>query len=500
VRGSLSNDGRVVAFVSTDTELVGAPAPPCRERCPTQVFRLDRDVDGNGLLDEPEGTALTIVSAVPESSPPEVGTASSSQPTLSADGRLIGFVTKSPNLLVAPVASGGDPAVGHLLVADVGTATLRPAADPTRAAIGAGVHAHPDLSDTGRTLVYDTLRFGEPVGDAPGDHRRINAAIAPPQLSLADADLGTTLVGRESDEWYVAVLNDGPSAFAPFSVTVSDERFTVDEEGSTCAPGNTVPPGGDCTVRLTFTPDEPGPVEATLRVAELGYGAIAVESRIAGSGGEPALRIEPAGADLGAIRIGSSSTELQFDVTNVSVLATSVAAVTVGGAAAGDFAITTNNCADRPLNPRASCSIGVVFTPTERGHRTALVEVVTPTGTTNSFIVAGDGRYEPTVVLAEDAVSAGGGTIAGGGGFPPGTEVTLTFGDGPTERITTVTNEEGNFLVDLPVRTDERTGDRELVVTAEGGVEASTSIEVVAGTPDLIGMPGFGLGTPRLGR
>ena len=40
-----------------------------------------------------------------------------------------------------------------------------------------------------------------------------------------------------------------------------------------------------------------------------------------------------------------------------------------------DFVITTNNCADRPLNPNASCSVGITFSPTDTGRRTAVVDV-----------------------------------------------------------------------------------------------------------------------------
>ena len=78
--------------------------------------------------------------------------------------------------------------------------------------------------------------------------------MSPPTLSLAEGDLGTTLVGFSSDEWYVAVNNDGPTTFIPSKASVSDRRFTVNQEQSTCALGVPVPPGGDCTVRLTFTP------------------------------------------------------------------------------------------------------------------------------------------------------------------------------------------------------------------------------------------------------
>ena len=110
------------------------------------------------------------------------------------------------------------------------------------------------------------------------------AITTEPSLSLPDVDLGTTLVGLESDEWYVAVINNGPTSFVPSVVTVSDGRFAVNDETSTCTFGAPVPPGGDCTVLLTFTPTSPGPVSAELRVAEEGFEALTVTSRVSGAG------------------------------------------------------------------------------------------------------------------------------------------------------------------------------------------------------------------------
>ena len=118
---------------------------------------------------------------------------------------------------------------------------------------------------------------------------RSSHSRALPSLSLAEADLGTTLVGFASDEWYVSVINDGSSSFQPATVSVSDGRFAINAEESTCTLDVPVPPGGDCTVVLAFTPSSPGPVAATLTVAEEGYQATSVSTRVRGAGGDPTL-------------------------------------------------------------------------------------------------------------------------------------------------------------------------------------------------------------------
>ncbi len=155
---ALSRDGRVVVFASSDVGLVPAVFPPCAPSCPTQVFRLDRDVDQNGWYDEPGRTSMTMVSAVAGSDPVVAGTAPSSQPTVSADGQLVAFVTKAQNLQLVKASGGGEPSDGDLLVADASLGTLRRVtilADGVAPAVGA--HSRPQLSDTGRTTVFDTL-------------------------------------------------------------------------------------------------------------------------------------------------------------------------------------------------------------------------------------------------------------------------------------------------------------------------------------------------------
>ncbi len=490
----LSRDGRTVAFTSTDLGLVPAVFPTCPDGCPSQVYHLDRDTDGNGRFDEPDRTTMTLVSSEPGTSPVVAGTAPSSQPSLTTDGQLVAFITKAANLQLVQASGGGEATDGDLLVADVARNSLRRVTmidGGVQPAVGA--HSGPQLSDTGRTVVFDTLAAGQLVPGSPAG-RQVVTTETPPTLSLAEGDLGTTLVGFSSDEWYVAVNNDGPTTFIPSTVSVSDSRFRINDELSSCALGAPVPPGGDCTVLLTFTPTTPGPVEATLTVAETGFQAVSVSTTVRGAGGDPMLRTNPAGQALGSVVVGQRGVEFLFDVENISLVPTSVASVRVIGPDPWDFVISSNSCEGRALNPRSTCSIGVTFAPLASGQRTAVIEVATPTGQYTVMVPDGQGRYEPKFEIDSTEVEAGDEFGVGGSGFPPDTPVAILFGDDARNRVDLVTNEDGAFLALIPTRTTERGGARTVVAQAADGTNASSEIRVIEQFDVTTALPGYGYG------
>ncbi len=490
----LSRDGRIVAFTSTDLGLVPAVFPTCPDGCPSQVYHLDRDADGNGRFDEPDRTTMTLVSSEPGTSPVVAGTAPSSQPSLTTDGQLVAFITKATNLQMVQASGGGEATDGDLLVADVARATLRRVTmidGGVQPAVGA--HSGPQLSDTGRTVVFDTLAAAQLVPGSPTG-RQVVTTVTPPTLSLAEGDLGTTLVGFASDEWYVAVNNDGPTTFIPSTVSVSDARFTINQELSSCALGAPVPPGGDCTVRLTFTPTAPESVEATLTVAETGFQAVSVSTTVRGAGGDPMLRTDPAGQALGSVVVGQRGAEFLFDVENISLVPTSVASVRVVGPHPWDFVISSNSCEGRSLNPRSTCSIGVTFAPLASGQRTAVIELATPTGQYTVMVPDGQGRYEPKFEIDRAEVEAGQDFGVGGSGFPPDTPVAILFGDDAKNRVDLVTNADGAFLALIPTRSTERGGNRTVVAQAADGTSASSQIRVIEEFDNMAGLPGYGLG------
>ena len=498
---AVSRNGRVVAFSSSDQGLVPAIFPICGDDCPSQIYRLDRDVNADNNFDEPGATLLEIISVEPgsdSSSGPVVGTSASTQPALSADGHVLAFVTKAPNLQLLEAPGSGAVSDGDILAFDKGRSDLRRisvSADGVRPT--AGVHSSPQLSDSGRITVFDTLGASDLLSEGASVGRQIVALSSPPRLSLPDADVGTTIIGLESTGWFVGLVNEGPSAFDPAIVTIDDSRFAIDADNSTCVIGTSVPAGSDCKVQFTFTPTSEVAVNATLTIAEEGFEAVSISSRLGGSGGEPALQISPGGADIpGEILVGESAPAYLFDVGNIGLVPTSVERVEIQGEYADDFAVTSSNCVDRPLNPRANCAIGVTFTPTDNGRRTALIEVFTPEGQSSSIIIAGEAVFEPTLATFESEVRAGESFLLAGTAYPAGAQLIITYSDsqGQPIEIDTVANEKGDFFVLVPVDINEFGGDRQIVVQSPDGVAAVTQIGVVAETEQHSGLPGFGLG------
>ncbi|MFT4864612.1 MAG: hypothetical protein ACI8RE_000795 [Ilumatobacter sp.] len=494
----VSRVGRVIAFTSGDQDLVSSVFPTCTDDCPTQIFRLDRDTDADGVYDEVGETVLEIVSAEPitEAAPiPVAGRAASSQPTLSADGQLLAFVSKAPNLQLIEAPGSGEALDGDILVASAGIASLRRITvltDGVRPTIGA--HSRPDLSDTGRITVFDTLAAAQLLDEGAASGRQIVALSSPTRVALADADVGTTVVGLESAGWFVSLVNEGPSAFDPATVTIDDSRFSIDPDESSCVIGTLVPAGARCNVSFTFTPISDASVSATITIAEQGFEALSVSAIVSGSGGEPALQIYPGGGDFGKVAVGQSATEFLFDVSNVGFVSSSVERIEVVGEQASEFSITTNNCADRPLNPRANCAVGITFTPSEAGRRTVLIEAFTPQGQSTSVILAGDGVFEPELVTLRGTVQAGEEFVLGGSDYPANTELVVVFGDEPENKVNVTTNDGGDFIAVIPVQLQASGGARRVVVQSSQGVAAVVPMEVIEDDNMYIGLPGFGLG------
>ncbi len=498
---AISRDGAIIAFSSPDAGLVPSVFPTCTDDCPSQIFRLNRDVDANEVLDEPGTTKLEIISVEPASAgstAPVAGVGASTQPTLSTDGHVLAFVSKASNLQLLEAPGSGEAGDGDILVSDDGSpaiSRITVSVDGVRPTVGA--HAHPQLSDSGRITVFDTLAAADLLPNGAPLGRQVVALSSPPKLSLAAADVGTTVVGLESTGWFVGLVNEGPSAFDPAIVTVDDSRFTIDAENSTCVIGTLVPAGADCKVQFTFTPSSTSSVNATLTIAEEGFEAVSITSTLSGGGGEPALQLFPGGADIaGEILVGETANEFLFDVSNISFIPTSIERIEVQGAHASDFTITSNNCAYRPLNPRASCAIGITFVPSDSGRRTALVEVFTPQGQSTSVIIAGDAVFAPELAIFEPEVRAGDPFVLAGADYPADTQLVITYADGQGHPIDVevITNEDGAFFVSVPVDPNERGGTRDIVVQSPDGVAAVITIEVVAETEQHIGLPGFGLG------
>jgi hypothetical protein len=495
---AMSEDGRIIVFTSRDRGLVTAELSGCTPECPSQVYRFDRDTDGNGIFDEPpRRNPLAIVSAIDagvvEFGAPRAGNQSSWAPAVNADGSQIAFVTDATNLLPSRRGGGGLSEHGDLLVAEFELGQIRRVLDDAHLTGVAGAHGRPSLSKTGQVLAFETMASG-PLTAAPRSAagRSIFTAEVVPKLSLASLDFGTVLLGFVSAELYAQVLNAGPAAFEPRDLSISP-GFAI--TGGTCARGVIVAAGTSCSVNLTFGPIAPRGYSGTLTVSGSGPDPATVSTTVRGAAGEPTLLAEPGGVDVAAGVVGEVGGRVAIDVTNIGFLPTSIARLQLGGSHPDDFEIVTQSCTGRALNPDASCTVEVEFGPQGPGYRSALLIATTPIGQYATAVLGGFARYAPVLETAVGHARPGGTLGIGGIGFPVDSIVSIGFDDGSEPFDTVVANDIGSFLaiVTLPGRL--RAGERRLVASSADGAVANVTVDVDGPIRSPIPrLPGFGLG------
>ncbi len=438
--------------------------------CPTQVFRLDRT---DGSVD------LVSRQAAAPGATPVAADAGAFAPAIVFDGSSVLFTTRSTNLFDQQGAPTADATGGNVVAAavDAGTLTmvsvLGDGTTPGPLAQGA-----PRSSADGRVVVFETSApsaFGATVADPASPH--VALAWRPPQVSMASVDVGTVAVGLPSPTYYVGVLNTGPSQFVPASISSSNPDFAV--IGGTCQLGVAVPAGGSCEVHVILTPSRGGPDDATLTVAESGFGASLVQTQLQGAGGVGALAALDAGHDFGTQRVGTTSAATTLRVGNTGLGAVELDGVSITGHDAFDFIVTATTCAG-VLDVGQTCTVDVVFRPTTGGQRVADVHVSGTTGEYTAVLIAGSGEFaSASLVTSSDHLVAGRRFGAGGWGFPANTALTLVWSDGTGGSYSATTNRDGAFLASFILRANERPGQRTLIVKTAKGPSASADVFVL---------------------
>jgi hypothetical protein len=127
--------------------------------------------------------------------------------------------------------------------------------------------------------------------------------------------------------------------------------------------GFTLDPGEGCRITYTFSPTEPGEVEATTSGNVNGQ-SFAFSLR--GEGVGPRFRITPFIFDFGPVPVGESE-QRSVDVVNIGPAPVEIS---MAGGAAGPFG-GVQNCQGFTLDPGEDCQITYTFGPTEGGEVTA---------------------------------------------------------------------------------------------------------------------------------
>ncbi len=115
-RPAISSSGRIVAFDSSDRDLVDDPIDTFGG---FQILAHDRDPDEDGVFDQPDDPAnnMNRVVSIDEAGVP--GNIASFVPSLSTDGRFVAFESLADNLVPSDFNAVSDPSFGTLPGRDV---------------------------------------------------------------------------------------------------------------------------------------------------------------------------------------------------------------------------------------------------------------------------------------------------------------------------------------------------------------------------------------------
>jgi Tol biopolymer transport system component len=182
----------------------------------------------------------------------------------------------------------------------------------------------------------------------------------------------------------------------------------------------------------------------------------------------PTFEIAPDQLNFGARLLLSNGPEAAVTVTNRGETALTISAVTiVGPGAPGDYTIASNTCATA-VATNASCRVAVRFSPKLAGTRDAILRFDHNIPGTGPRLVGlkGSGN-QPTIEVNPGVTAPGRAITVIGKQFPPGKAVTVKF-DGRVGQATVVAAADGSFRVPLLVYPKATPETRSVLGTVDG--------------------------------
>jgi hypothetical protein len=222
------------------------------------------------------------------------------------------------------------------------------------------------------------------------------AQLAPERLAFAEQT-----VDRASAPQVLQLVNTGREVLHVDDVVVSGPNhgaFTLVE--TSCI--GEVPAGGSCSATVVFTPALPGAQEAVLswRVREI---PAELSSSLSGTGvaaPDTAPTVSPDALVFAAQPLNIRSAPLTLRVTAGSG-PLRLTGASVQGVESGDFLVDGDGCAGAVLAAHAACAVGVRFTPSAVGARSALLTVTDADGHPAATVsLQGSGALPPPPAVA----------------------------------------------------------------------------------------------------
>lgn len=208
--------------------------------------------------------------------------------------------------------------------------------------------------------------------------------VNPAGLVFSAQSLGTT------SQTQVITVTSGDKTVTLSNVTISPTSpnpadFTAN---TTCA--TSLPPGGQCTISVTFTPHGAGVRQASIPITATTAGF--TQSVVVPLSGQASpLSLSSSSLSFGRQQVGATSSPLSVIATNNGTTPVTFTSVT----ASGNFS-ESDNCTTVPLLPVTNCVINVTYAPSTAGSSIgALALTDNAPGSPQIILLTGTGFVQP---------------------------------------------------------------------------------------------------------
>jgi hypothetical protein len=237
------------------------------------------------------------------------------------------------------------------------------------------------FTDNAGTLTQVVNLTGQNVATGPA------IKLTPAGLAFAILPIGTTSAAQT-----VSVNNTSASTVTGLSVgnPVPATDFAIASGSNNC--GTSLNAAATCSFQVTFDPTAAGSRAATITVSN---SAANQTLNLAGFGETSTLSAYVKDSSLVFPNqvIATTSANQNITLTNNGDVPLTIASVGISGANMGDFT-QSNSCPIAPstLNAGTSCNVGMTFTPSASGNRTATVTITdNAPGSPRNIAVSGIG-------------------------------------------------------------------------------------------------------------
>jgi hypothetical protein len=207
-------------------------------------------------------------------------------------------------------------------------------------------------------------------------------SISPTALSFAARSVGTTSMAQ-----IVNVRNAGRVV-----LNITGMAITGADAGDFALTGNCasfIPPQRGCSLYVTFTPRAGGARTASVSIADNASGSpptvslrgtgVGPASGNSGTGSASGISLAPSSVSFGSQPVGTTSAAETITLSNGGSIPLSISGLAMSGANSGDFDEMADTCGSA-LAAGSTCTIGVTFTPSSPGQRTATLSVTDNAG------------------------------------------------------------------------------------------------------------------------